>query len=450
MSGCAGGRVLSAFISSLRTADLRRKILFTLGIVILYRAGASLPSPGINYANVDKCVTELSGGENAQIYSLINLFSGGALLKLTVFAVGVMPYITASIIVQLLTVVIPRFEQLRKEGQSGQTKMTQYTRYLAIALAVLQATSIVALAANGGLLQGCSVGHEIIEGSIFTLVVIVLVMTAGAALVMWMGELVTERGIGNGMSLIIFASISARIPSEGKTILDTRGPVIFSAVCVAALIIIIGVVFVEQGQRRIPVQYAKRMVGRRMYGGTSTYLPLKVNQAGVIPVIFASSLIYIPHLITQLVRSGSSNPGNSWWDKFVGTYLTDPSSPIYISIYFALIVFFTYFYVSITFNPDERADEMKKFGGFIPGIRPGRPTADYLRYVLNRITLPGSIYLGVIAVLPNLFLQIGNTGGVQNLPFGGTSVLIMIGVGLDTVKQIESQLMQRNYEGFLK
>ncbi|MGE5696983.1 MAG: preprotein translocase subunit SecY [Candidatus Sericytochromatia bacterium] len=443
--------MLSAFISSLRTADLRRKILFTLGIVVLYRAGASLPSPGVNYGNVDKCITELSGGDNAQIYSLINLFSGGALLQLTVFAVGVMPYITASIIVQLLTVVIPRFEQLRKEGQAGQSKMTQYTRYLAIALAILQATSIIALAANGGLLRGCSVGDQIIaDQSIFTLIVIVLVMTAGAALVMWMGELVTERGIGNGMSLLIFAGIAARIPAEGQQILQTRGGFTFAAVCAAALVIIIGVVFVEQGQRRIPVQYAKRMVGRRMYGGTSTYLPLKVNQAGVIPVIFASSLIYIPHLITQLVRSGNPVGGNSWWDKFVGNYLTDPSSPVYIAIYFGLIVFFTYFYVSITFNPDERADEMKKFGGFIPGIRPGRPTADYLRYVLNRITLPGSIYLGVIAVLPNLFLEIGNTGGVQNLPFGGTAVLIMIGVGLDTVKQIESQLMQRNYEGFLK
>ena len=267
---------------------------------------------------------------------------------------------------------------------------------------------------------------------------------------MWMGELVTERGIGNGMSLLIFAGIAARIPIEGKTILDSRGGMVFTLVCVAALIIIIGVVFVEQGQRRIPVQYAKRMVGRRMYGGTSTYLPLKVNQAGVIPVIFASSLIYIPNLITQLIQSGSSNPGTGWWDKFVANYLTNPADPVYIALYFGLIVFFTYFYVSITFNPDERADEMKKFGGFIPGIRPGRPTADYLRYVLSRITLPGSIYLGIIAVLPNLFLEIGNTGAVQNLPFGGTAVLIMIGVGLDTVKQIESQLMQRNYEGFLK
>jgi preprotein translocase subunit SecY len=441
--------VLSAFISSLRTVDLRRKILFTLGIVILYRLGATIPSPGVNYPNVQKCITQISGGESAQIYSLINLFSGGALLQLTVFAVGVMPYITASIIVQLLTVVIPRFEELRKEGQSGQAKMTQYTRYLAIALAILQATSIVALAANGGLLQGCTL--DIISNqSIFSLVVIVLTMTAGASLVMWMGELVTERGIGNGMSLLIFAGIAARIPGEGKSILDSRGGVVFATVLVAALIIVIGVVFVEQGQRRIPVQYAKRMVGRRMYGGSSTYLPLKVNQAGVIPVIFASSLIYIPHLITQLVRSGSGGVGNSWWDKFVSNYLSNPGSPVYIAVYFSLIIFFTYFYVSVTFNPDERADEMKKFGGFIPGIRPGKPTADYLRYVLSRITLPGSIYLGVIAVLPNLFLQIGSTGTVQNLPFGGTAVLIMIGVGLDTVKQIESQLMQRNYEGFLK
>ena len=438
--------MLSAFISSLRTADLRRKILVTLGIVVLYRLGATVPSPGVNYPNVQKCLAQISGGDSAQIYSLINLFSGGALLQLTVFAVGVMPYITASIIVQLLTVVIPRFEELRKEGQAGQAKMTQYTRYLAIALAILQATSIVALAANGGLLQGCSL-DIIANQSIFTLIVIVMVMTAGAALVMWMGELVTERGIGNGMSLLIFAGIAARIPGEGKSIMDSRGGVVLATVCVAALIIVVGVVFVE---RRIPVQYAKRMVGRRMYGGTSTYLPLKVNQAGVIPVIFASSLIYIPHLITQLIRSGSGGMGNSWWDKFVSNYLSNPGSPVYIGIYFSLIIFFTYFYVSITFNPDERADEMKKFGGFIPGIRPGKPTADYLRYVLSRITLPGSIYLGVIAVLPNLFLQIGNSGSVQNLPFGGTAVLIAIGVALDTVKQIESQLMQRNYEGFLK
>ncbi|OMC38836.1 preprotein translocase subunit SecY [Mycobacterium sp. GA-1841] len=441
--------MLSAFISSLRTADLRRKILFTLAMVILYRVGATLPSPGVNYPNVQKCIEQVSGGDSAQVYSLINLFSGGALLQLSVFAVGVMPYITASIIVQLLTVVIPRFEQLRKEGQAGQAKMTQYTRYLAIALAVLQGTSIVALAANGGLMQGCSL-DVIQDSSIFGLIVIVLVMTAGAALVMWMGELVTERGIGNGMSLLIFAGIAARIPAEGQMILDSRGGLVFALVCGAALLILAGVTFVEQGQRRIPVQYAKRMVGRKMYGGTSTYLPLKVNQAGVIPVIFASSLIYIPMLVTQLIRSGSSNPGTGWWDTFVADHLTNPADGVYIAVYFGLIIFFTYFYVSITFNPDERADEMKKFGGFIPGIRPGKPTADYLRFVLSRITLPGSIYLGVIAVLPNVFLQMGSGATLQNLPFGGVAVLIMIGVGLDTVKQIESQLMQRNYEGFLK
>lgn len=440
--------MFSAFISSLRTVDLRRKILFALGIIVLYRLGASIPSPGVDYPNVQKCIAQVSGGDAAQVYSLINLFSGGALLQLTVFAIGVMPYITASIIVQLLTVVIPRFEELRKEGQSGQNKMTQYTRYLTVALAILQATSIVALAANGGLLQGCNL-DIIADQSIFGLIVLVMVMTAGATLVMWMGELMTERGIGNGMSLLIFVGIAARIPVEGKTILDSRGGLVFTMVCAAALIIVVGVVFVEQGQRRIPVQYAKRMVGRRMYGGTSTYLPLKVNQAGVIPVIFASSLIYIPQLITTLVRGGRG-AGSGWWDKFVSSYLSDPSNMVYIGLYFGLIIFFTYFYVSITFNPDERADEMKKFGGFIPGIRPGRPTADYLRFVLNRITLPGSMYLGVISVLPNLFLQMGNTGAVQNLPFGGTAVLIMIGVGLDTVKQIESQLMQRNYEGFLK
>src|SRR6201992_793332 len=327
--------MLSAFISSLRTVDLRRKILFTLGIVVLYRLGAALPSPGVNVPNVQQCIKEASGGEAGRIYSLINLFSGGALLKLTVFAVGVIPYITASIIVQLLTVVIPRFEELRKEGQSGQVKMTQYTRYLAIALAILQATSIVALAANGGLLQGCSL-DIIADQSIFTLVVIVMVMTAGAALVMWMGELITERRDGNGMSLLIFVGIAARIPAEGKTILDSHGGVIFAAVCAAALAIIVGVVFVEQGQRRIPVQYAKRMVGRRMYGGNSTYLPLKVNQAGVIPVIFASSLIYIPHLITQLVRSSTSS-----FQRFVNNYLINQQSYVYVLTYLALIIFFT-------------------------------------------------------------------------------------------------------------
>ncbi|MGS2808661.1 preprotein translocase subunit SecY [Nocardia sp. MW-W600-9] len=440
--------MLSAFVSAFRTPDLRRKILFTLGLIALYRLGAALPSPGVDYRAVQDCVKLVSGGDSAGIYQLINLFSGGALLQLSVFAIGIMPYITASIIIQLLTVVIPRFEELRKEGQAGQTKMTQYTRYLSIALAILQATGLVALAARGQLLQGCQ--EDILaDTSIFGMIIIVLVMTAGAALVMWFGEQITERGVGNGMSLLIFAGIAARLPLDGKNILDSDGGLIFGLVCVAVLVILVAVIFVEQGQRRIPVQYAKRVVGRKMYGGSSTYLPLKVNQAGVIPVIFASSLLYLPNLVAQLTGSNTATDP-SWWQEIIQKYLVNPGNPVYIAIYFGLIVFFTYFYVAITFNPEERADEMKKFGGFIPGYRPGKPTADYLNYVLSRITLPGSIYLGLVAVLPNLFLDMGSTGGAANLPFGGTAVLIMVSVGLDTVKQIESQLMNRNYEGFLK
>ncbi|MFE6923254.1 preprotein translocase subunit SecY [Nocardia sp. NPDC057663] len=440
--------MLSAFVSAFRTPDLRRKILFTLGLIALYRLGAALPSPGVDYQAVQECVKLVSGGESAGIYQLINLFSGGALLQLSVFAIGIMPYITASIIIQLLTVVIPRFEELRKEGQSGQTKMTQYTRYLSIALAILQATGLVALAARGQLLQGCQ--QDILaDTSIFGMIIIVLVMTAGAALVMWFGEQITERGVGNGMSLLIFSGIAARIPLDGKAILDTRGGLVFGLVCVAVLAIIVAVIFVEQGQRRIPVQYAKRVVGRKMYGGSSTYLPLKVNQAGVIPVIFASSLLYLPNLVAQLTGSSTATEP-SWWQEIIQKYLVDPTNPVYIAIYFGLIVFFTYFYVAITFNPEERADEMKKFGGFIPGYRPGKPTADYLNFVLSRITLPGSIYLGAVTVLPSLFLGAGSTGQSANMAFGGAAVLIMVSVGLDTVKQIESQLMNRNYEGFLK
>ena len=436
--------MLSAFRSALATPDLRKKILFTLGIIVVYRVGAALPSPGVSYVNVQECI-ELSADANQGVFQLLNLFSGGALLQLSVFALGIMPYITASIIIQLLTVVIPRFEQLKKEGQAGQGKLTQYTRYLTIALAVLQSTGIVAMADRGGLLGNCP-NPIIPDSDIFKLAIIVITMTAGTAVIMWLGELVTERGIGNGMSLLIFVNIAARIPIEGRNILDTNGPVVFAVVCAFAVLIIASVVFVEQGQRRIPVQYAKRMIGRRMYGGTSTYLPLKVNQAGVIPIIFASSLLYLPDLIVNLVGTD-----DSWVQRFINTYLTDQSSWVHILVYFAMIIFFTYFYITITFNVTERADEMKKYGGFIPGIRPGRPTAEYLNFVLSRITLPGSIYLGIVAVLPNFFLDIaGGEGQNQNFPFGGTAVLIMVGVGLDTVKQIESQLMQRNYEGFLK
>jgi len=442
--------VLGAFRSALATPDLRRKILFTLMIIAVYRIGATLPSPGVSYPNVQKCINSV---DSQGVFQLLNLFSGGALLQLSLFALGIMPYITASIIIQLLTVVIPRFEQLKKEGQAGQGKLTQYTRYLTIGLAILQATGIVAMADRGQLFGACkdpvtgAPVNIIPHNSVWDLSIIVITMTAGTGVIMWLGELITERGVGNGMSLLMFVNIAARIPFEGANILnqDSTHGLIFAVVCAFGLLIIVSVVFVEQGQRRIPVQYAKRMIGRRMYGGTSTYLPLKVNQAGVIPVIFASSLLYLPDLISRLI--GTSN---SWWQRFINDFVSKQNSPVHIAIYFALIIFFTYFYITITFNVTERADEMKKFGGFIPGIRPGRPTAEYLSFVLSRITLPGSIYLGIIAVLPNFFLELSGSGQNQNFPFGGTAVLIMVGVGLDTVKQIESQLMQRNYEGFLR
>ena len=436
--------MLQAFAAAFRTPDLRKKILFSLFVIALYRLGTTIPGPGVSVPAINACIEFAEAGEQRDIYSLVNLFSGGELLRLSVFALGIMPYITASIIVQLLIVVIPRFEQLKKEGQAGQQKLTQYTRYLTIALAILQSTAVVALARSGQLFPGCD--QDIIpDSSITNQVILVITLTAGTAMIMWFGELLTEKGVGNGMSLLIFTSIAARMPAEGGNILQNRPTIVFVLVCVLALVVITSVVYVEQAQRRIPVQYAKRMVGRRMYGGTSTYLPLKVNQAGVIPVIFASSLLYLPQLLTQL-QGDETGPVRLFFEN----YIIDQSSPVHIGVYFALIVFFTYFYVSITFNPEDRADDMKRYGGFIPGIRPGRPTAEYLQFVLSRITLPGSLYLGTVAVLPNLLLTVTDTGNNQNFPFGGTAVLIMVGVGLETVKQIENQLRMRNYEGFLR
>jgi preprotein translocase subunit SecY len=437
--------VLSAFASAFRTPDLRKKLLFTLSMLVLYRLGASVPTPDTNTQAINKCISQASQGANANIYSLINLFSGGALLRLSAFALGIMPYITASIIIQLLVVVIPRFEQLKQEGQAGQQKLTQYSRYLTIGLAILQSTGFIALARSGQLFPSCNQQSILYKQDLWSLTVMVLCMTAGTGIIMWLGELITDRGVGNGMSVLMFTSIAARIPNEGQTILQNAHAFVFTLICLLGLAIIIAVVFVEQAQRRIPVQYAKRMIGRRQYGGTSTYLPMKVNQAGVIPVIFASSLLYIPQLISQLTSTNS----NTAFARWVNNYLINQQSYIYILIYFALIIFFTYFYVGITFDPVERADDMKKYGGFIPGIRPGRPTAEYLQFVLSRITLPGSLYLGIVAILPNFFFSI-TSSNAQNFPFGGTAVLIMVGVALDTVKQIESQLMQRNYEGFLR
>jgi preprotein translocase subunit SecY len=435
--------VLTAFARAFRTPDLRKKLLFTLFIIIMFRLGSALPTPGVSTKGVNECVKTVTAGSQANVYALVNLFSGGSLLKLSVFALGIMPYITASIILQLLTVVIPRLEELKKEGQAGQGKITQYTRYLTIGLGVLQATGIVAMARTGNLFQNaCDPSTIIPNTSIFTVVVMVITMVAGTAVIMWLGELITDRGVGNGMSLLIFTQIIAVMPSEFGNIMRQKGGFVFTIVVIVGMAIIAGVIFVEQAQRRIPVQYAKRMVGRRMYGGSSTYIPLKVNQAGVIPVIFASSLLYIPSLVAQMV-----GPGNAFAD-FVNKYLVKGDHPVYMAAYFLMIIGFTYFYVAITFNPTEVADNMKKYGGFIPGIRPGRPTAEYLDYVLTRITTPGALYLGLIALIPMVALAM--VQATQNFPFGGTSILIMVGVGLDTVKQIESQLQQRNYEGFLR
>jgi len=441
--------VLSAFISAFKTPDLRKKIVFTLAMIAIYRLGATLPSPGVSFSNVQKCIDFAKQGDNG-VFTLLNLFSGGALLQLSVFALGIMPYITSSIILQLLTVVIPRLEQLRKEGQSGQAKITQYTRYLTLGLAILQSSAFVALARSGQLFNNkCDQAqYPIVPQTAvpmwLTVSVLVLTMTAGTGVIMWLGEMITDRGVGNGMSVLIFTSIAARLPAEGWSVKEGKGWWVFSFIIALGIIVITAVVFIEQAQRRVPVQYAKRMVGRRMYGGTSTYIPLKVNQAGVIPVIFASSLLYLPQLALQLMDA--NHPSATY--KFISNYLVNQSSWVNISLYFLLIIFFTYFYVSITFNPTEVSDNMRKYGGFVPGIRPGKPTAEYLDFILSRITLPGALYLGIIAILPNLFIDL--VGTKQNFPFGGTAVLIIVGVGLETVKQIESQLMQRNYEGFLR
>jgi preprotein translocase subunit SecY len=433
--------VLGAFANACKTPDLRRKILFVLFIVVIFRLGSVVPAPGVNVQSLHTCIKVSQGGANANLYNLINLFSGGALLQLAIFALGIMPYITASIILQLLTVVIPRLESLKKEGQAGQTKITQYTRFLTVGLAILQSTAFVALARTPGrLFQGCN-EPLLYRDDWFTISVIVLTMTAGTGVIMWLGELITDRGVGNGMSILIFTQIVATFPTQLWSIRKQKGVATFLVVLVIGLVIMAAVIFIEQAQRRIPVQYAKRMVGRKMFGGTSTYIPLKVNQAGVIPVIFASSLLYLPVLLSQFQQGKP-------WSNWIQGNLVKGDHPIYMVTYVALIIFFTYFYVSITFNPKEVADNLKKYGGFIPGIRAGRPTEEYLSYVLSRITLPGAIYLAVISMIPLIALVLLNAS--QSFPFGGTSILIMVGVGLDTVKQIESQLQQRNYEGFLR
>ncbi|WP_113705272.1 preprotein translocase subunit SecY [Nonomuraea lactucae] len=424
-------------IRAFRVPELRKKLLFTLGLLALFRFGQVMPSPGVDVVAVRQCLGTARGG----LIDMMQLFSGGAMLKLSVFALGVMPYITASIVMQLVPALVPRLETLRKEGQAGQARITQYTRYLTVGLAVPNAGTVVALARSGQLLPGCP-RPLLHDDGLTSAVVIVLTMVAGACVVMWAGELITERGIGNGMSLLMFAQVVAVFPSYLSTVFVVS-PFSFAVVLVSGAFVVAGVVFVEQAQRRVPVQYAKRMVGRRMYGGTSTYLPLKVNQAGIVPVIFATSLLYLPTLAAPLLGEGAAG--------WIARVLTSGTHPLYLGSYVLMIVGFAYFYVSISVNPVEVADGMKRYGGFVPGIRPGRPTAGYLAYVLSRLTAAGAAYLGVLALLPLVaFMILKDPGTQQNFPFGGTSVLIMVGVGLDTVKQIEAQVQQRDYEGFLR
>jgi preprotein translocase subunit SecY len=442
--------MLTAFVRAFQTPDLRKKMLVTLGLIALFRLGASLPTPGIDEKNVAYCsnLATTAGSSTAGVLAIVNLLSGQALLRLSVFALGIMPYITASIILQLLTVVIPRLETLKQEGQAGQARITQYTRYLTVGLAILQSTGYIELARSGTLFSGCgasgSTNPLIPNGGIFNIATMVICMVSGTTVIMWMGELITDRGVGNGMSVLIFTTVISVIPGEILAIYRDKSAFYAGVAILVVVAIVAFIVFMEQAQRRIPVQYAKRMVGRRMYGGTSTYIPMKVNQAGVIPVIFASSLLYIPTLAAQLFGHNST----SGWVSFVDRYIEQSSSAIYMAAFFLLIIGFTYFYVSITFNPTEVSDNMKKYGGFIPGIRPGRPTAEYLSYVLSRLTAPGSVYLGAVALFP--LVALASIGVANEFPFSGVSLLIMVGVGLDTVKQIESQLQQRNYEGFLR
>jgi len=432
-----------------RTPDLRRKIGFTLGVIALFRLGSFIPAPFVDYRNVQQCLAGTSG--TSGLYELVNLFSGGALLQLSIFALGIMPYITAAIITQLLRVVIPHFETLHKEGQAGQAKLTQYTRYMTIGLALLQSTTLITVARSGSLFganSGVPACNQLLANdSWYAILLMVITMTAGTGLIMWLGELITERGVGNGMSLLIFVSIAATFPSALWQIAQSEGVSIFVIVLAIGVVILGLVVFVEMSQRRIPVQYAKRMVGRRTYGGSNTYIPIKVNMAGVIPVIFASSLLYLPALLAQFNQPAAGQVPAPWV-VWIQNNFSSGDNPLYMAVYFLLIVGFTYFYVAITFNPEEVADNMKKYGGFIPGIRAGRPTAEYLDYVLTRITFPGSLYLGLVALIPLIALSTINAN--QNFPFGGASILIIVGVGLDTIKQIDSQLQQRHYEGLLR
>jgi preprotein translocase subunit SecY len=422
--------VLRTFLNSFRVPEIRKKLAFTAAMLALYRFGAYIPAPGINVDAVEDIAENFTG---SNVLGFLNLFSGGSLQRFAIFALGIMPYITASIMLQLLTVVIPQLDKLRKEGEVGQQKITQYTRYLTVALAFGQSIGYVFLFRTFS-----SGSADVVENFTFGRVfVIVMTLTAGCVLLMWFGELITQRGIGNGISLMIFASIASGLPNGIQAWWTNPDQIFVVMMPFLALAIIAGIVFMQEGQRRIPIQYAKRVVGRRMAGGGSTYLPLRVNMAGVIPVIFAASLMAFPPTVGELLQAN--------WARDFSTFFNPGGAP-YLIGESILIILFTYFYTAVTFNPVEQADNLKKYGGFIPGVRPGRPTAEYLDRILARLTFPGSLYLAAVAALPTILINQTSA----NFYFGGTSILIVVGVALDTMKQLEAQLMMRNYEGFLK
>jgi preprotein translocase subunit SecY len=423
--------MLRTIANAFSVADIRKKLAFTAAMLLLYRLGAYIPAPGVDLNAVKELESNFGGGG---ILNLLNQFSGGSLSRLSLFALGIMPYITASIILQLMTVVVPSLEKLQKEGEVGQQKITQYTRYLTVGLAFAQSFGYVFLFRSFGSASGNNFLGNITGAK---LLLIVISLTAGCTLLMWLGELITQRGIGNGISLMIFASIVSRLPAGLQSWWTNPDQVFVVMMPFLALAVIVAIVFVQEGQRRIPVQYAKRIVGRKMTSGGSTYLPLRVNMAGVIPVIFAASIMAFPPTIGQLLNTPAAL-------EFAAFF--SPSGWAYVVGEVFFIVIFTYFYTAVTFNPVDQADNLKKYGGFIPGVRPGRPTAEYLDRILSRLTFPGALYLGAVAALPTILLSQTSA----NFAFGGTSILIVIGVALETVKQLEAQLMMRNYEGFLK
>ncbi len=438
---------MSRLLNMFRVADLRNKILFTLLMLGLYRLGAFVPVPGIDLVAVDALRKQ---AEEGGVLAFLSLFSGGALTNFAIFALGIMPYITASIMMQVLTVVIPKLEEWQNQGAVGQRKMTQWTRYLAIAISFLQATGLTFLLHNGGGGFFASTSTQIDLVPNFTVprvLLIVTTMTAGSALLMWMGELITQRGIGNGMSLLIFASIVASLPQQGILVKAEGGDFMLAIVLLGAVLVTAAIVFVESGQRRIPVQFPKQVIGRKMTSSRNTYIPLKVNQSGVIPIIFASSVLYLPQISSAVL------PADGWGLR-VQEFLNDrivPDDPIYLIVFGLLIIGFAYFYTAITFDPAKQADNLRKQGGFVPGIRPGPQTERYLGKILSRITLAGALFIAIVALAPPFVLtKVLPDAGMALSGFGGISILIAVGVALETMKQIDSQLMMRNYEGFLK